>query len=322
MGWGESAGARGPPSGRGRSRGVDGAGGAAWRLRSEVEELAELGGECTSWLTGWGRRYTDRMMIVWGKKIVRKRRGLSAEFCPVCRDVRVFEAVERWLVPHVYFIPAGRRTFLGGELCCESCGAVLWVETEVVRRAERARSPDIVGMARRTSALGESGLAERLALEGRVRAGRLSVDERRSLLRESFAALAYRAAERERGGVGESMIATACAGSILTGFPFLIAVWDLSQPGRSEPWVFWVATVGGALFAVSTVAAVWLIVHQKRLTARRYVLPFIAKSLAPLRPTGAEVEGAIADAAAAGLASVNGIGRDELMRAIGREAGR
>lgn len=262
------------------------------------------------------------MLIVLGKRIVRKRRGLSAEFCPACRDVRVFAAFERWLVPHVYFIPAGQRTCLGGELCCEVCGAVLGVATEVVRLAESVRSSDLTEMARRTSVLGEAGLDERLALERRARARQLSVAERRSLMLEPFWALAYRAAERERGGIGESMGATACGVAFLTALPLSIALWELTQPGRREPWVFWVATVGGAVFATSVAAAVWLIVHQKRLTARRYVLPYIARSLAPLRPTGAELEVALADAAAAGLASADGISGEALIRAVERESAR
>lgn len=47
------------------------------------------------------------MIIVWGRKVVRRKAGYVADFCPCCRGLRPFMLYAHRSVAHIQRIPLG-----------------------------------------------------------------------------------------------------------------------------------------------------------------------------------------------------------------------
>lgn len=258
------------------------------------------------------------MLIIWGKKLVRKKRGYAGEFCVVCREVREFRVTEKRMVPHLYYIPAGKSEFVIGEFHCRTCGATYAVDEAVVRRAEKLASPDLSGMAARTSMRGPENLQARLELESRVRSARVTFDERAALLQEPFLALEYLAIERRKSGRFESLAASVGAVAVIAFMPMALTLYSLLTERQPEAWVMPTFLISAPLFVLALGGAVFLWRRQGQLTNKVYVHKHIARSLAPLRPTTEELRHAIATCR--NVSSAEGAKAEELAALIARHA--
>jgi hypothetical protein len=61
------------------------------------------------------------MWLIYGHTERRKRRGIVADECPLCEDVRPFLVTEHYVVSHLYFIPLGRGRLQASVRRCQAC---------------------------------------------------------------------------------------------------------------------------------------------------------------------------------------------------------
>lgn len=246
------------------------------------------------------------MVIIRGKKVVRKNRGVGGHLCPVCCDVTVVRWTERRQVPHLYYIPIGRSTLVNVELRCKKCRtrtALIGEDAELGSpiRDRDARGMDPVELACRSGPLDAESMARLLEREIAARKGTFNAEDRGDRLRASFFGLGYQAEFMHRRGGHQSVTALISAlmlGVMLVAL-FLIWDWQSRRYGGAADTALAFGTAAVAL------ALLGVVVYRVRIAAdqsfRRFILRPLARSLAPLRPTAAELDDALHDARDAGL---------------------
>lgn len=222
------------------------------------------------------------MLIIWGKKTVRKVRGRTAEFCRLCRDFRGHRAVEVLSVGHIYYLPLGRGTGQGFEIKCESCGLTHTKPSGPGAPAvSRARRLDVEALIAQTNPRGRQIWADRIAFEGRAASGRLTTDEREMALIEPFlladTVYARRNDEAQYGGW------VFLAG--IAGFFVTLAVAGRVLPSTPR----WQGGTSIAYWSIFVLILLAIGLTSGRRYARRSLLPVIARSLRPLRPSREEI---------------------------------
>ncbi|WP_457423800.1 hypothetical protein [Roseateles sp. P5_E7] len=223
------------------------------------------------------------MFIVWGKKIVRRKLGHVADFCPICRTTRAFKLVRVGSAGHVYYISSGEGELLGHERACTECGTTLRADPSTYASVAKARTP-LPELIAQTYPSIQDALSERFALESRVAVDlhSLSVDERGALIREPFMVLSGKVEERFSTTHIDKEMALAIVAALV-----LLIVGPASlhglMPGEE-----------GSLFLIFGILGLGLVVWQGIQSGRRFmqkaVLPLLARALHPLRPTEAELD--------------------------------
>lgn len=229
------------------------------------------------------------MFIVWGKKLVHRKQGYVADFCPFCREFRAFELKRLGSASHVYYLTLGEGDLLGFECTCQECGTVL--KTDPGRYATVAkRALPIDELLTQTFPNGEDLLRERMDLERRARQDPRSVspEDRRALIRSPFILLSPKVERRFASAKLDMGIGLALIGAIalLVSGPSIAQV---VAPGADVGNVVLLSTVTGiALIA-------WQGVESSKRFMRREILPLLASNLKPLRPTESELSSVIAE---------------------------
>lgn len=60
-------------------------------------------------------------MIIFGTQGRDEARGLVADMCPQCQEVRAFAVIDQYEVPHVYWVNMGKGTLRGTAMRCVHC---------------------------------------------------------------------------------------------------------------------------------------------------------------------------------------------------------
>jgi hypothetical protein len=224
------------------------------------------------------------MLFHFNVKRVEVESGSVADFCPVCRTLRAFRffAVER--VMEVIYIPLS-RTPLGQFVRCGTCGATL--KSDAARFAAFADAgSDLETLIVTTRPELRTEHAERLGLEETLRRSpdALDLTQRARLLFEPFEALEAMVRNRLKEGIHfDAYSGLGCGGVVLALF---FGPWITRNLAPSWHWLV------SAVFGVAAVLGLWAIVqffkHPGR-SARKLVVPLLARSLAPLRPLQDEV---------------------------------
>ena len=81
------------------------------------------------------------MFIVWGKKIVYRKVGHVADFCPICRKVQPFELKRVGSAGHVYYVSVGEGELVGYERTCKECGTVFRAEPTTYASVSKTLAP-------------------------------------------------------------------------------------------------------------------------------------------------------------------------------------
>lgn len=222
-------------------------------------------------------------VVVWGKKIVRTGLGFVADFCPICRDVRVCRLSKVAVAEHLYFIALDGGQLSHFALECLTCGAP--------QSGDPSRYAFIVPTAKATDDVG--GLVSatlpnlravhgaRLDLEARLRAGEPAPREaRRQLLVEPFGLLESIVRGRDKTSF-DIMSGTGCITTII--LPVVVGIAACNRTSSA-------GTMALGLFVIGTVFTLIQIALGHRRFVRRHVLPTLADALRPLRPTANELE--------------------------------
>jgi len=224
------------------------------------------------------------MFIVWGKKIVRRKLGHVADFCPICRTTTDFTLVRVGSAGHVYYISAGEGELVGHERGCNTCGTTLRANPSTYTGVGKARTP-LPELIAKTHAGIQDTLGERLALEARIAGDlhSLSTEERGALIREPFMVMSAKVEERFSTTHIDKEMTLAIVAALA-----LLIVGPASLHGLMP-------NEEGALFLTFAGLGLALVIWQGIQSGQRFmhkaVLPQLARALHPLRPTEAELEG-------------------------------
>jgi hypothetical protein len=223
------------------------------------------------------------MFIVWGKKIVYRKLGFVADFCPICRGPRAFELKRVGSASHVYYITAGEGELVGYERVCQECGTALNAEPAAYASVSKVLAP-VPELVKQTFPAMQQVLQERLALEEKVQhaPALLSQEERRALIRSPFVLLSPKVEKRfSSTHIDKEVAMSLVAALLLLMFgPALVAA---VAPDSSDLAVL-------VSLAVGVVLVGWQVALSGRRFMRRQVVPVLARSLRPLRPSEQELK--------------------------------
>jgi hypothetical protein len=221
------------------------------------------------------------MIIVWGRKVVRRKAGYVADFCPCCRDLRPFTLYVHRLVPHIQHIPLGFGDEVGFDRVCNDCRAPYGARDTTYAKVSRRLLP-LQELKQTTYPSLDSVSQERLELEERVRSGRvkLSPEDRFAWVKAPFMYLSPRV---ERGSMHmDKELAISLAGCIVL---YVSAGYVTKSyfPGLA-------LQIGLTTLAVILAVMVWQLRESGSRFMRRQIVPTLARSLRPLQPTQEEIE--------------------------------
>lgn len=228
------------------------------------------------------------MFIVWGKKLVYRKIGFVADFCPICRTVQAFLVKRVGLAGHVYYLSAGEGELAGFERTCQSCATTFVTDPgkyqEIVKK-----SASLADLRERTYADIDVVLHDRLQLEARIINAPLSLssEERIDLIRSPFLMLAPKVEKRYASTDLDKEVALA-----------LVAALALMVAGPAAALAL-IPDAGPGIVLVFILAAValvgWQIAMAKSRFMKRQVIPVLAKALRPLQPSEGELKAAVAE---------------------------
>ena len=241
------------------------------------------------------------MIIIWGKKYVYTRLGNIADFCPLCREVRIFELKRVGLAGHIFYISLTDGDLVGHERRCTACGTELNARPEIYARpsTESRALRELIALTFPNLATHYAG---RFALEKSIRnsLGKISTEDRLALLKEPFSLLSYKAEPQFRASlVHTQAILVFFAALILGGIgaaPLSLALAPLAVELPEYEKLIWVAV----LLVAAVTAWISSFCFRKRLL-RKEMLPPLLSALHPLKPTLDELAMVLKDLKALGL---------------------
>lgn len=223
------------------------------------------------------------MFIVWGKKLVYRKVGHVADFCPICRKPSSFELQRVGSAGHIYYISAGEGELVGHERRCSVCSTTFHAQPSVYASVSKTAAP-LPDLIAKTFPNLHVLLKERLALEQRVQSqpATLSRDERHALIRNPFLLLSPKVEKRYAATHLDLEIGLSFLAAVLL-LIFGASAVRVVAPDHAEQ--------SALVFAVLGILLVgWQFVQSGRRFMRREIVPVLAKSLAPLKPTRAELQ--------------------------------
>jgi hypothetical protein len=228
------------------------------------------------------------MFIVWGKKRVRKKIGHVADFCPMCRTAQPFALVRVGSASHVYYISAGQGELVGYERSCGVCKTALRADPHGYAAVAKEPLP-IAELTRQTFPDMEQTLAPLFEVEARLRIDRslLSADERSALIKRPFLLMSSKVEQRFASTHIDREVALSIVGALLVMvLGPAVAIKIASEPSELAVLV----CIGlGVLLVVSQIAL------SGRRFMKRKVIPVLAASLRPLRPSQEELRGVLSE---------------------------
>lgn len=225
------------------------------------------------------------MILIWGTKLVRRKLGLVAMACPICRDITSCELTSARRVRHLYYIPLSSGTLALYESKCQSCGLIRrhHPALEFTPVAEPLASME--ELARVTNPAVLDQVEKLIQLGEQVRQGTLPPDRRVYFIADTLDAVTYMTELGGRKGRDESLQALSALGLILTLPATLIFLF-----GDQKLY----AGIAGILAAGFLALTIRLILRGPQDMLRKTTLPLLRVALEPLNPTREELDSAVA----------------------------
>lgn len=223
------------------------------------------------------------MFIVWGRKLVYRKQGYVADFCPICRVPSAFELKRVGSAGHVYYVSVGEGQLVGYERTCQTCRTPLKAEPSTYASVAKAPAalPDLQAQTFPNLA---TALSERLALEERVRntPASLTPDERQALIRSPFLILSSKVERRFKRTEfdGKAWLSVLGAIALMILGPILAVVVAPDSVDATIP----------VFIALGIALVVWQVIAGGRRFMQREIVPVLARALSPLSPTRTEVD--------------------------------
>jgi len=229
------------------------------------------------------------MLLIWGRKWYTTKLGFVADFCEICRRPQPFTLERRSLTGHIWYLPMGSTYAVTHQGRCTRCGTER--QTDKARYAQVARKN--TGSARDLLATTlpdhEQVLKQRMDVERVVREDIASLppDWRRELIARPFVTLSPMVEQR----FASTHLDARSAAALLSLFvfpPLMTVLSAMIMPDDAE-----VGAIAGLALTIGLL--IWGGMGAKRRWILKAVAPRLADSLAPLRPTDAELEGVLTE---------------------------
>jgi hypothetical protein len=228
------------------------------------------------------------MFVVWGRKLVYRKMGYVADFCPICRSPQQFELKRIGSASHVYYVSFGEGQLAGYERTCGACRTTFRAEPSAYASISKTPEP-LAALTTQTFPNLDIAYRDRLALEEKVRRAptSLSTAERQALIRSPFLLLSPKVEKRFASThidkeVGLSM---AAAVALLIAGPALTRAVAPDASGMAAL----------VFIALGVLLVVWQIFRSRRRFMMRQVVPVLASAIRPLRPTESELKFVLAE---------------------------
>jgi hypothetical protein len=228
------------------------------------------------------------MFIIWGRKIVRRKLGFVADFCPICRAVTAHRLGRIGSAGHVYYLSFGEGRLVGHERTCQHC------KTTSITEESRYGTPEkklaaVEMLVIKTFPTIRAHYADRLELENRIKLGptHVTAEERSALIASPFLVLSQMVEERFARTQIDRYGALAIVGMVV----LLLATSGIANrlaPDQLPEMVLTALVVGLAL-------VVWQIAAGSKRYMSEEIVPRLATALRPLRPSPDEIRGVLAD---------------------------
>ena len=133
------------------------------------------------------------MFIFWGTRKTIRKAGYVADFCPICRDIKMFQLSRVGMASHVYGLSFGKGKLVGHDKKCVDCGIELQADPAIYKDIQKKQDVGrIDDLATATFPNVREAYADRLTLEAQLTKDPMSVDAntRGSVIMEPFNLLA------------------------------------------------------------------------------------------------------------------------------------
>ncbi len=261
-------------------------------------------------------------MIIHGTRIRRRSRGLIAEFCPICREIRLFRVTDLSRYRHVYWIPVTPGTPVSRELQCEGCGTALMERIDDQTSPIPRTSANVIHVLAQTRPHRIESVRERLALEQRLVEGSATPAERIHLLIEPLILLSPVTDIRGRQSASESLTSIVILIWIVSIFGIAIT-WSggqgpASMTSHSGSQVFWIRVASMASCVVFGLWSIERVLRHKRRFSMRFAIEPVVTAYAAILPTREEIDCAL-QAARGSVHNVvaKGLTTDEIVNRLG-----
>ncbi len=230
------------------------------------------------------------MIWVRSERVSRREVGWVAEFCPFCREIAPHRLARLNRTDTLQGVSIHVGELLGFQTRCADCGHAALCEEESFDRVHAGTrlKLSLAELIRDTNPALQTHMAERLRLEQALRENRLPRAARAELLAEPFLLSEKAVEERAQKVHFDAWSILAAAGFVLT---FCIGLLSLQTTTQKAAWYAY--PLLGASFISAGIA-----IHLVRTDARRYsrknATARIARALAPLRPSSAELAETVA----------------------------
>ena len=228
------------------------------------------------------------MLFVWGRKWYARKLGFVADFCEICRRPQSCALERRTLIGHFWFIPLGTHHVTQHRTLCTQCGTATLTDATRYGPPARQTAPPRE-LLTRTNPGFDQAFGPRMALERAVRENlaALTPDQRRSMLVSPFLLLSMEVEQR----LAQTQLDWRVALALLAVLPLGMAGHALGLLASEDS-----AELGALIgIAAGAVLLLWQGATAKRRWVRNAVLPRLARNLAPLRPTAAEIGGILGE---------------------------
>jgi hypothetical protein len=228
------------------------------------------------------------MIFIWGKKLVYSKLGYVADFCPICRSPQAFEVQSVGVASHVYYVSFGKGALAGYQRKCCECGVALDAKPANYATISDQLRP-LPQLIMGTFPNLTTAYQAVLALEERVRTTPLSLtaQERRALIRNPMVLMSPKVEKRYASTHIDVQ-------TVITFFGVLLAIFaEAAIVERVAS-----AYVPQSIAIVSVIGIVligWQISLSNRRFIRRNIIPILARTLKPLKPSEEELEAALAE---------------------------
>jgi hypothetical protein len=223
------------------------------------------------------------MIFVWGRKAVYTHAGYVADFCPVCRAARAFSVQRIGMAWHVYYITVSKGELAGYQRTCCDCGMVLPMEAGHYKQLSAEQLP-LVQLEQATNPHLSIRHADALAAAARLREAPLLLDEseRRRQVDAALRLQADALDEFEAATRLDREVWWTIGGAFAFCTVVLAALRQQAPENMDTGFII--------AFFLSLGAVAWQLSQMGERFLRRDILPKLARSLAPLQPSAAELE--------------------------------
>ena len=228
------------------------------------------------------------MHLHFGRRRVEQREGVVADFCPICRAIRIFDFIRVAKVFHCFGIPLGKGTPINYFGKCRNCSFELQTNPYQYDTTT-SKTVDLEEAITKTHPNIRVAYAVRLALEETVRKhpSSLSKAEREKLLLEPFQAINPTVIKHFSGQTPLDLQSSlGCLGTIvLTVGMFTLAV-HFAHSALGDHLLL--ATLCVGLFF--TGVTLYQFYRRPFRYFRRHLMPLLVRALKPLNPSRDDLE--------------------------------